>query len=72
MTDDTPVSCDLRDILEKIATRKRQCTITYRNKSDKFTEVSGQIVDIYAAEGADWCKLDNGSVIRLDKIEEFQ
>lgn len=72
MTDDVPMSCDLRDILEEIAARKRQCTITYRNKSNKFTEVRGQIVDIYAAEGADWCKLDNGLVIRLDKIEEFE
>lgn len=72
MTDDTPESCYLRDILQEIATRKRQCTITYRNKSNKFTEVRGEIVDIYAAEGADWCKLDNGSVIRLDKIEEFE
>ena len=72
MNDDTPVSCDLNDCLEEIATLKRQCTITYRNEKNEFTKVEGRIIDIYAAEGADWCKLSDETVIRLDKIEEFE
>ncbi|VEP16577.1 conserved hypothetical protein [Hyella patelloides LEGE 07179] len=72
MNDDTPVSCDLNDLLEKIVTLKRQCTITYRNEKDEFTKVGGRIIDIYAAEGSDWCRLSDETVIRLDKIEEFE
>ncbi len=72
MNDYCPISCELSDRLEEIATLKRQCTITYRDDKDEFTKVGGQIVDIYAADGADWCKLSDGTVIRLDKIEEFQ
>ncbi len=67
-----PVSCDLQAYLEEILTRKRQCTITYREQSDKLTQVRGQIVEIYAADDADWCKLGDGTVINLALIEEFE
>ena len=72
MNDDTPVSCYLNERLEEIATLKHQCTITYRNEKDEFTEVGGRIIEIYAAEGNDWCRLSDETVIRLDKIEEFE
>ena len=72
MNDYTSVSCDLHDCLEEISTLKRQCSITYRERSDRLTKVRGQIVDIYAADGADWCKLDDGTVINLARIEEFE
>ncbi len=72
MTNSTPVSCDLHAHLEEISTSQRQCRITYRGQSDKLTKVSGQIVAIYAADGMDWCKLDNGKLIRLDLIEAFE
>ena len=74
MNDFTPVSCYLYDCLEAIATLKHQCSITYRERSDKFTltKVRGQIVAIYAADGEDWCKLGNGTVICLTQIEEFE
>ena len=72
MTDYTPVSCYLHAHLEEISIRQRQCRITYRGQSDQLLKVSGQIVAIYAANGMDWCKLDNGQLIRLDLIEEFE
>ena len=72
MPDYTPVSCDLHAHLEAIATQKRQCRITYRERADQLTQVSGKIVDIYASEGADWCKLGDGRLIRLDRIEAFE
>lgn len=37
MPDYTPVSCDLQAHLEAIATQKRQCRITYRERADKLT-----------------------------------
>ena len=72
MPDYTPVSCDLHAHLEAIATQKRQCRITYRERADKLTQVSGQIVDIYAAEDGDWCKLGDGRLIRIERIEAFE
>ena len=72
MNDYSPVSCDLQAHLEEISTRKRQCSITYREQSDKLTQVRGQIVGIYAADGEDWCKLGDGTVINLALIEEFE
>jgi len=72
MNDYSPVSCDLQAHLEEISTRKCQCRITYRGQLDKLSQVCGQIVDIYAVNGADWCKLDNGQLICLDLIEAFE
>ena len=72
MNDDNSVSCYLNDCLSEIATLKHQCTITYLNDRDEFIKVSGQIVDVYTADGADWCKLSDETIICLDKIEEFE
>lgn len=72
MNDYSRVSCELHDCLEEIATLKCQCIIIYRNHSNQFTKVRGQIVEIYAADNRDWCKLGDGTVISLDKIEEFE
>jgi Rho-binding antiterminator len=72
MSDYTPVSCELQDYLEATATLKKECRLTYLDENNKLSKVQGQIVDIYAADGADWCKLDSDTVIRLDRIEEFE
>ena len=64
--------CDLRTHLEAISTRQRQCCITYREQSARLTKVCGYIVDIYAVNGADWCKLDNGALICLALITAFE
>ena len=64
----TPVSCDFHDRLEAIATLRQICRIVYRQAADETTEVAGRIVDVYAADHADYLKLEDGSVIRLDRI----
>jgi Rho-binding antiterminator len=61
----TPVSCDFQDVLESLATLHQKCQIVYR---DELVEAQGLIVDIYAANKADFLKLDDGTEIRLDKI----
>ncbi|MBD3882283.1 hypothetical protein IFO70_10980 [Phormidium tenue FACHB-886] len=63
-----PVSCDFHDELEAIATLRQTCRIVYRNATDETTEVQGRIVDIYAANRADFLKLENDTVIRLDRV----
>lgn len=63
-----PVSCDFHDELEAIATLRQTCRIVYRTETSATAEVSGRIVDVYAANHADYVKLENGSIIRLDQI----
>jgi Rho-binding antiterminator len=62
------VSCDFHDHLEEWSTLRQTCQITYRDANNHLIEVQGRIVDIYAADKADFLKLDDGTVIRLDKI----
>lgn len=72
MSDYTPVNSKLYDRLRATATMKQECHISYRNENNEPTEVRGSIVDVYAAEGAEWCKLNDDTLVRLDKIESFE
>lgn len=63
-----PVSCDFHDELEALATLRQECQIVYRNAADEVVEVQDRIVDIYAANKADFLKLKNGTEIRLDRL----
>jgi len=63
-----PVSCDFEDELESLATLRQKSLIIYRNSVNELVEAQGLIVDIYAANKADFLKLDDGTEIRLDRI----
>lgn len=63
-----PVSCSFQDELEAIATLRQDCQITYRTEAGDVAIASGRIVDIYAANHADYMKMDDGLVVRLDRI----
>lgn len=64
----TLVSCDFHDELESLATLRQECWIVYKNDDDEVIEVKGRIVDVYAANQADFIKLKDGTEIRLDRI----
>lgn len=68
MSNYTPVSCDLYDKLEAMATLHRTGKITYRSEAEDSIETTDTIADIYAKDGADYCKLSQGTVIRLDQL----
>lgn len=72
MSDYTPASCELYDLLEAIATLKKECRLTYLDENGEYAKVSGKIVDVYAENNADWCKLSDNTVVRLDRIETFE
>jgi len=72
MSDYTPVGCGLQDKLEAAATLKRIASITYLNETGEKATANGKIVDIYAQNGADYCKIEDGSIIRLDKLETVE
>ncbi|MFA5834231.1 MAG: hypothetical protein WDA22_12220 [Bacteroidota bacterium] len=60
------ISCSYYDQLEAYATKRTHCSIIYSDDSEKI--IDGVIVDVYAKEGAEYLKLDNGTVIRLDYL----
>ncbi|MEH2242806.1 hypothetical protein [Nostoc sp.] len=62
------VDCDFHDELEALATLRQQCRIVYRNAVDEVVEVQERIVDVYAANKADFLRLKDGTEIRLDRI----
>lgn len=69
MSDYKPVDCALQDKLEAIATLHRTADITYQTDLGETASAESKIVDIYADSGADYCKLENGTVIRLDRLQ---
>jgi Rho-binding antiterminator len=62
------VDCDFQDELESLATLRQSCRIVYRNANDETMETESLIVDIYAANHADYIKLADGTEIRLDQL----
>lgn len=72
MSDYTPVSCELYDKLEAIATLHRTSQITYQDETGKDTHAETKIVDVYAKDGADYCKFEDGTIVRLDKLQTIE
>jgi len=62
------VDCGFHDQLEALATLRQVCQITYRNAAEEVVEVLTQIVDVYAANHADFLRLKDGTQIRLDRL----
>lgn len=63
-----PIACSLHDELEALATQRRECRITFRGENENPETVSGVIIDIFARAQEEFLRLDNGRLIRLDKI----
>lgn len=61
------ISCSYYDQLEAYATKRTHCVVRYH--ADDLEKISdGIIVDVYAKEGAEYLKLNNGIIIRLDQL----
>ncbi|MBD3885810.1 hypothetical protein IFO70_29290 [Phormidium tenue FACHB-886] len=68
MNDYCLVDCGFHDQLEALATLRQTCQISYRTATEEIIEVQSQIVDVYAANKADFLKLKDGTEIRLDRL----
>ncbi len=68
MNDYCLVDCGFHDQLEALATLQQTCQISYRTATEEIVEVQSQIVDVYAANKADFLKLKDGTEIRLDRL----
>ncbi|OWY64287.1 hypothetical protein B7486_48095 [cyanobacterium TDX16] len=62
------VDCDFHDRLEALATLRQTCRISYYTVTGEIVEVQERIVDVYAANRADFLKLKDGTEIRLDRL----
>ncbi|MEL6814574.1 MAG: hypothetical protein AAFP03_07145 [Cyanobacteria bacterium J06598_3] len=69
MTDYRPIDCGLHDKLEAAATLHRRCNISYLTETGETIKTESTIVDIYANNGADYCKLEDDTIIRLDRLQ---
>ncbi|SEM65800.1 Rho-binding antiterminator [Chitinophaga rupis] len=63
-----PIDCNYYDRLEAWATLRTVCRILYRDENDQQQEISAIIKDVYTAHKVEYMRLDNGQVIRLDKL----
>ncbi|PSB46832.1 hypothetical protein C7B80_11690 [Cyanosarcina cf. burmensis CCALA 770] len=68
MDDYCLVDCGFHDRLEALATLRQICQISYRTVTGEIVEVQDRIVDVYAANQADFLKLKDGTEIRLDRL----
>lgn len=68
MNDYCLVDCGFHDQLEALATLRQTYQISYRTVTEEIVEVESQIVDVYAANHADYLKLKDGTEIRLDRL----
>lgn len=62
------VTCSFHDELEAWATLRQTCQIIYRDEEGQEQTVTSKIIDVYAANRADFIKLQDGTVIRLDHL----
>lgn len=68
MSEYCPIDCDFYDQPEALATLRQSCHLIYRNAAGETIEVHDRIVDLYAANKAEFLKLNHDVVIRLDRL----
>ena len=64
----TPIDCEFHDVLEAAATLRRNVAIDHLDDEGNRRVVDARIADLFARDGAEYMRLDDGSLIRLDRI----
>lgn len=72
MADYEPIDCADHDRLEELATLRRTTRITYRADDGEAREFHGRIADLYARDGIEYMRTDNGEEIRLDQLQQVE
>jgi Rho-binding antiterminator len=62
-----PIDCSVHDRLESLATLGRRVEIVQRRDDAQATH-HAVIVDVYTHDAAEYLRLDDGTVIRLDEL----
>lgn len=63
-----PVDCDFSDELEFAIIRQLPVEVKYWNSKDEIHAIRGRIIDIFAQNKAEFIKMSNQTLIRLDRI----
>lgn len=63
-----PIDCNYYDELILLAMRKKMCEIVYQNEAGQRISEMAMIVDVFTKEKAEYIKLSNDKLIRLDHL----
>jgi len=63
-----PIDCNYYDELVLLAMRKKLCEIVYRDVAGKPVTEKATILDVFTKEKAEYIKLSNDKIIRLDNL----
>jgi Rho-binding antiterminator len=63
-----PISCTYHDILESVTVLREVCDIVYVDEVNQQHSVRAKITDIFARSGEEFIKLEDGTLIRLDRL----
>ncbi len=65
-----PISCEFHDLLEDLATLRKQAQISFRDENDAVQTRSAAIRDVFAKDGAEYLLMSTGETLRLDQLVE--
>lgn len=68
LTDYIPINCNSYDILLDKATLKKRCEILYSTQEGNRLQKEAIIVDVFTKNKEEFLVLNDGIIIRLDKI----
>lgn len=63
-----PISCDFHDLLEDLATTRRQAQVRFLDDDGAVQHRHAGVSDVYARDGAEYLLLSNGEQVRLDRL----
>lgn len=67
-----PVDCAFHDELVSWATLQRPVEVVYKNQSGDQVTAQSRIADVFTQDGAEYVRLQNGEVIRLDMLMQVR
>ena len=66
------MSLELHDRLEAIADLRQLVGLVYRNETGERVRVQAKLDSLYTEAHGDYCRLSNGLIIRLDRLESVR
>ncbi len=63
-----PINCNYYDELVLLVMRKKHCEIIYLNEANEQITELAMITDVFTKEKAEYIKLSNNQIIRLDRL----
>lgn len=63
-----PINCEFHDVLESTAVMRRAAIFVLHAPDEPTTTARARIVDLYARDGMEYMRLDDGTIARLDHI----